>query len=73
MISIPDDLLVALDRRARERATTRSGLLQELARREVEHDDEARRRRILELLANGPPHGGDSARWIRMDRDRDNR
>ncbi len=35
MISMPDDLLEALDRRAAERGTTRSGLLQEFTRREL--------------------------------------
>jgi hypothetical protein len=35
IVSIPDDLLVRIDREADERGTTRSGFLQEAARREL--------------------------------------
>ena len=35
MVSIPDDLLERIDREAGERGTTRSGFLQEAARREL--------------------------------------
>lgn len=35
MVSIPDDLLARIDREADERETTRSGFLQEAARREL--------------------------------------
>lgn len=35
MISMPDDLLASVDSEAARRKTTRSGLLQDLARREV--------------------------------------
>lgn len=70
MVSMPDDLLERLDRRARERGTTRSGLLQELTEREVSAEEEQRRRRIIEIL-NEPVegHGGKSAALVRDLRD----
>jgi predicted transcriptional regulator len=39
MISLPDELLSRLDAEARRRATTRSGLLAEAARRELARRD----------------------------------
>ncbi len=41
MVSIPDDLLLRIDREANERGTTRSGFLQEAARRELGWPDPA--------------------------------
>ena len=41
MVSIPDDLLERIDREADERGTTRSGFLQEAARRELGWPDPA--------------------------------
>lgn len=41
MVSIPDELLVRIDREAGERGTTRSGFLQEAARRELGWPDPA--------------------------------
>ena len=73
MVSIPDELLERLDERAREQGTTRSGLIQRLAAREVEHELAERVRRVRELLANPVDHGGKSAQYIREDRDRDGR
>jgi metal-responsive CopG/Arc/MetJ family transcriptional regulator len=69
MISLPDDLLERIDAFARQRGTTRSGLLRELAEREMEADLEARGKRIRALLATARPHGGDSARLVREMRD----
>lgn len=67
---MPDELLEALDARARERGTTRSGLLQELTQREVSVQEETRRRRIRELLDEPVHHhGGDSAVYVREMRD----
>ena len=63
MISMPDEMLVRLDDHARRRGTTRSGLLRDLAEREL-HDDH-RRRAIRKLLAGASPHGGESARQVR--------
>lgn len=70
MVSMPDDLLERLDRRARERGTTRSGLLQELTEREVSAEEEQRRRRIIEILDEPVEgHGGKSAALVRDLRD----
>lgn len=71
MVSIPDDLLAQIDRRAKAAGTTRSGWLQEVARGAIADDAEARAARIRAFLAGARPHGGDSARWIREDRGRD--
>jgi metal-responsive CopG/Arc/MetJ family transcriptional regulator len=65
MISLPDELLERIDAYARSRGTTRSGLLRELAERELAADREARGKRIRELLANPQPHGGNSVEIIR--------
>lgn len=45
MVSLPDDLLAAIDEEARSRSTSRSALLAEAARRELE------RRRPEEVAA----------------------
>jgi hypothetical protein len=42
MVSIPDELLTRIDREADERGTTRSGFLQEAARRELGWPDPER-------------------------------
>jgi hypothetical protein len=42
MVSIPDELLERIDREADERGTTRSGFLQEAARRELGWPDPLR-------------------------------
>ena len=69
MISLPDDLLERIDAFARQRGTTRSGWLRELAEREMAADQAARRERIRALLANPGHHGGDAARLVREMRD----
>lgn len=73
MISIPDELLEKVDRHARQAGTTRSGWLRGLAERAVEQDMEERAAAIRALLAQARPWGGtgDSAAWVRADRDRD--
>lgn len=65
MISLPDELLERLDRLVEREGATRSGLLGELAAREVERKDESRRRRVKELLANPGRHGSGSVDFIR--------
>jgi metal-responsive CopG/Arc/MetJ family transcriptional regulator len=70
MVSMPDTLLRALDARARERGTTRSGLLQELAAAELERADAAHARAIDRLLDAPGRHGGDAAATVRRDRSR---
>jgi metal-responsive CopG/Arc/MetJ family transcriptional regulator len=70
MISIPDALLERIDELAKERGTTRSGLLQALAERELlwlEDTERAEMRRLLELATK--PRGGNGTQLIREDRD----
>ena len=62
---MPDELLARLDRRVRERGATRSGLLRELAERELASGDERRRRRIEELLSRPGHYGGTGTGAIR--------
>ncbi len=69
MISLPDELLERIDAHARRRGMTRSGLLRELAERELATDAAERGKRIRELLAAARPHGGDAARLVREQRD----
>lgn len=68
MVSFPADLLVRLDDQARRRGTSRSGLLRELAERELLIDSADRRRRIMRSLADAAPHGGDNAASVREQR-----
>jgi metal-responsive CopG/Arc/MetJ family transcriptional regulator len=68
MISLPDELLTRLDDHARRRGTTRSGLLRELAERELLIDSDNRRRGIARLLAAAGSHGGDNAQQVRKQR-----
>lgn len=68
MISLPDALLGEIDEHARRRGTTRSGLLRELAERELASDIDVRRRGVRDLLAAAAPHGGDSAGHVREQR-----
>jgi metal-responsive CopG/Arc/MetJ family transcriptional regulator len=68
MISLPDELLGRLDDHARQRGTTRSGLLRELAERELRADRATRRRHIRKLLSTAVPHGGNAARHVREQR-----
>ena len=70
MVSIPDELLDRLDEYARTRGTTRSGLLRELAERELAIDNEGRRQGITRLLAAAESHGGHSAQHVRDQRQR---
>ena len=74
MISIPDELLARLDEQAQQRGTTRSGLIQELARHELD-DSEAERRAEIDLLLRAATgrYDGRAAEHIRRDRDRDKR
>lgn len=75
MISIPDGLLERLDARAKSSGETRSGLLQRLAERELEADEQRRRKEVRRLMAeieaefdeNEPRI--DAAQLIREDRE----
>lgn len=68
MISFPDALLARLDARAQRLGTSRSGLLQELAERELRVDGESRRRLVEELLVDASDHGGEGVRYVREQR-----
>jgi metal-responsive CopG/Arc/MetJ family transcriptional regulator len=68
MISLPDDLLARLDEQARRQGKSRSGLLRELAERELRTNRDGRRREITGLLAHAASHGGRSATHVREQR-----
>lgn len=75
MISIPDKLLERLDARARAAGETRSGLLQRLAERELEAEQQRQREEATRLMkaiedsfTDDEPHF-DVAQLIREDRD----
>jgi hypothetical protein len=68
LVSFPDELLERLDRDARSRGTTRSGLLQDLAARHLAADDGSRAARIAELLRSPGNHGGAGTDEVRRDR-----
>lgn len=68
MISLPDQLLGRLDESARRRGTSRSGLLRELAERELAHDAAERRRRLQALVSGTEQHGGQGVTYVREQR-----
>lgn len=68
MISLPEELVGRIDEQARRRGTTRSGLLRELAERELASDVEVRQQGVRELLAAATAHGGNNARHVREQR-----
>ena len=74
MVSIPDELLERIDREADERGTSRSGFLQDAARRELGWPDPARVDAALErgraaLAGVGGFEAVDLIRTEREDRD----
>lgn len=74
MVSIPDELLERIDREADQRGTSRSGFLQEAARRELGWPDPARVDAALErgraaLAGVGGFEAADLIRSEREDRD----
>jgi predicted DNA-binding protein len=75
MISIPDDLLKRLDRRARELGETRSGLLQRFVEREIEAVESREQEEIEKLLDQlralppGENANVDAAQLVREDRE----
>lgn len=71
MVSLPDDLLRAVDVEAERRGTTRSGLLRELAEETLRHRTVHRAERMaqindLERLGGG--HGGSVADLVKANR-----
>lgn len=76
MISIPDELLARVDRRASAAGETRSGFLQRLAERELEAGEKRRREEVGRLLdevcievPDDDPEALDVVRVIREDRE----
>lgn len=71
MISLPDDLLRRIDRAAAERNTSRSGFLQEAARRELGWPDSAAIDAALQRARAALAGAGDfeSAELVRAERD----
>lgn len=71
MVSLPDELLKAVDMEAERRGTTRSGLLRELAEENLRQRSARRAQRIAEIFAQeGAPtgHGGKSAELVKAHR-----
>lgn len=71
MVSLPDDLLRAVDIEADRRGTTRSGFLRELAEETLQRRTIARAERMARINELGPPpaaHGGGVAEQVRASR-----
>jgi metal-responsive CopG/Arc/MetJ family transcriptional regulator len=73
MVSLPDDLLHAVDTEARRRGTTRSGLLRDLAEDTLQRRAVQRAQRMRQIrLAPGErrSHGGGVAELVKTHRPR---
>ncbi|MGO8863651.1 MAG: hypothetical protein ACLQRH_23240 [Acidimicrobiales bacterium] len=71
MVSLPDDLLQAVDIEAGRRGTTRSGYLRELAEETLRRRSTRRAERMAEIDAEDGPitgHGGDVAELVKANR-----
>jgi metal-responsive CopG/Arc/MetJ family transcriptional regulator len=68
MVSLPDDLLRAVDAEAARRGTTRSGLLRDFADRSLRDRGEQRAARAGEIMRDSHPHGGDVAELVKRHR-----
>jgi metal-responsive CopG/Arc/MetJ family transcriptional regulator len=70
MVSLPDDLLKAVDVEAARRGTTRSGLLREMAEETLRRRSAHRARRMAQISGNSPSmgHGGDVAQLVKATR-----
>jgi metal-responsive CopG/Arc/MetJ family transcriptional regulator len=71
MVSLPDDLLRAVDIEADRRGTTRSGLLRELAEERLRQRSIHRAERMAEIEALGGAavgHGGRVAELLKANR-----
>ncbi len=71
MVSLPDEVLRALDVEAGRRGTTRSGLLRELAEESIGRGSGRRAQRMAEIDAAGEPptgHGGGVAELVKETR-----
>lgn len=73
MVSLPDDLLRAVDFEAHRRGTTRSGLLRQLAEETLRRRSVRRAKRMAEIDAMDGPrvgHGGAVAELVKTNRPR---
>jgi len=70
MVSLPDDLLEAVDAEARRRSTTRSGLLRAFADDALRRRGAGRAARIAELMRDAAPHGGEALDELKSHRPR---
>lgn len=68
MVSLPDDLLRALDVEAERVGTTRSGLLRDLAERRLREGSGRRAARIVSLREGVVGHGGNVAELVKRTR-----
>ncbi len=71
MVSLPDDLLRAIDVEAGRRGTTRSGLLRELAEETLQRRSIRRAERMARIDCQDAPrvgHGGDVAELVKKTR-----
>jgi metal-responsive CopG/Arc/MetJ family transcriptional regulator len=71
MVSLPDDLLKAVDIEARRRGTTRSGLLRELAEEAMRRRTHHRAGRMAEIDVQTDAcegHGGAVAELVKLTR-----
>ncbi|MGH8995961.1 MAG: ribbon-helix-helix domain-containing protein [Acidimicrobiales bacterium] len=71
MVSLPDDLLRAVDIEADRRGTTRSGLLRELAEETLRRRSARRAERMAEIGHKAGPvvgHGGSVAQLVKATR-----
>jgi CopG-like RHH_1 or ribbon-helix-helix domain, RHH_5 len=70
MVSLPDELLAALDAEALRRGTTRSGLLRTYADEALRQRGAERAARIRALGGGTASHGGDVAALVKRHRPR---
>ncbi|HET8928737.1 MAG TPA: ribbon-helix-helix protein, CopG family [Microbacterium sp.] len=69
MVSLPDDVLQALDVEAGRRGTTRSGLLRTLAEESLGRRSVKRAERMAEISrSGGSRHGGGAAELVKAHR-----
>lgn len=71
MVSLPDDLLRAVDIEAGRRGTTRSGYIRELAEETLQRRSVRRAERMAEIVAMSGPstgHGGRVAELVKANR-----
>jgi metal-responsive CopG/Arc/MetJ family transcriptional regulator len=65
MVSLPDELLLSIDREAARTGMTRSGLLRRYAAEAMQRRAEARARIVGELTVQAGRHGGEGVRAVK--------